>query len=273
MKKLIILIILATILIGCKKIYYVTEISGNDTVFVYLKDTTTAKQPVIPDVPIITLQSDSVQDASGNWYKNISIGAQVWLSSNLKTTKYNNGDNIPTTTVNLQSITEPKYQFIHKYNTDVVKNGRLYTWYVIDDTRGIAPIGYHIPTNADWNELTDYLKNNGYGNEISNNNIGKSLAAKEGWLACVIRTTIGYEPEQNNTTGFNAIPCGNMSSQQYGQSYDNNKLEALYWSATEEGDNLDYRANIVWIRYDQSWLNVESYPKDWAFSVRCVKNK
>ncbi len=91
----------------------------------------------------------------------IIIGTQVWLQENLKTTRYNNGDLIGTTTpatFDIRPESTPKYQWAYEGNESKADTfGRLYTWYAVTDSRGICPIGWHVPADAEWTTLTDFL--------------------------------------------------------------------------------------------------------------------
>ena len=97
-------------------------------------------------------------DIDGNNYTSVLIGSQTWLKENLKTTKYLNGDAIPTTTADVSGETNPKYQWA--YNNDegnVSTYGRLYSWYTVTDSRNICPTGWHIPSDTEWEALKAYL--------------------------------------------------------------------------------------------------------------------
>ena len=98
-----------------------------------------------------------VRDVEGNIYNTIRIGDQVWMKENLRTTRYNNGDFIDTTIPSDKDISGeymPKYQWAYEGNERFVRNfGRLYTWYVINDKRGIYPPGWKVPSYHDWNIL------------------------------------------------------------------------------------------------------------------------
>ena len=101
----------------------------------------------------------SVSDINGNVYKIDTIGEQIWMLENLKTTKYKNGDPIPNVT--------DAHQWVHltsgaycDYNNDVnngITYGHLYNTYVIHDKRGVCPAGWHVPRDSDWRKLTHYL--------------------------------------------------------------------------------------------------------------------
>lgn len=102
----------------------------------------------------INTPGPSVTDVDGNSYTSVKIGIQVWMAENLRTTKYRNGDLIGTTTpatLDIRTENTPKYQWAYEGNeNNVATYGRLYTWYAVNDSRNIAPIGWHIATNAEW---------------------------------------------------------------------------------------------------------------------------
>jgi uncharacterized protein (TIGR02145 family) len=111
------------------------------------------------------VQKDEMVDNEGNVYKTISIGGQTWMAENLRTTRYRNGDPI----VNVVSAKEWSDQRTKAdkgawsfYNNDSTgSNGRLYNWYAAHDVRNIAPQGWHVPTNSEWQKLIDNMGGNG----------------------------------------------------------------------------------------------------------------
>ena len=104
-------------------------------------------------------ETGTVTDADGNTYRTIKIGNQWWMAENLRTTRYRNGDPIPTVTDN--------FTWGHlltgaccSYDNDssmVFTYGRLYNWHAVSDGRGLAPLGWHVPSDADWGTLVEYL--------------------------------------------------------------------------------------------------------------------
>lgn len=103
----------------------------------------------------------TITDNDGNVYKTVTIGTQEWMTENLKTTRYGNGDLIGTTTPTTKDISgesTPKYQWAYsgiEGNADIY--GRLYTWYAATDSRNVCPIGFHVPTDVEWRTLITYL--------------------------------------------------------------------------------------------------------------------
>ena len=214
---------------------------------------------------------NTIRDIDGNVYTSVTIGTQVWMVENLKTTKYLNGDLIGTTNPDTLDITlesTPKYQWAYEGNESNVNTyGRLYTWYAITDTRNVCPIGYHIPTDTEWTTLTDYLINNGYGYQGSGNDIGKSMAATSGWGTDPTEGNLGNDQEGNNSSGFTALPSG---SRDYFGSFWDIGYVGRWWSSTEASTMSTYYRGM-----SAGYSNVLRYDlgKQNGFSVRCLRDK
>lgn len=102
----------------------------------------------------------TVKDIDGNVYHTIVIGTQTWMLENLKTTKYSNGDPIPNITDSLTWVSLETGAYCN-YNNDEnnsVIYGRLYNWYSVNDSRKLAPVGWHVPNDSEWRTLTDFLQ-------------------------------------------------------------------------------------------------------------------
>ena len=118
----------------------------------------------------------SITDKDGNVYTSVTIGTQVWMKENLKTTKYNDGTAIPLVTDGAawESLTTPGYCW---YNNDAATYkatyGALYNRYTANSGK-LCPAGWHVPADSEWTTLTDYLINNGYGYGGSGSEIAKS---------------------------------------------------------------------------------------------------
>lgn len=139
---------------------------------------------------------DEVTDIDGNAYGVTKIGTQTWITENLKTTKYRNGDVIPNVVNNEDWIVRTTNAWTY-YNNDASNNtdyGKLYNWYAITDSRKICPTGWHVPTNDEWLTLANYLG-------------GESIAGgklKEAGLTHWISPNI----DATNEFAFNALPGG-----------------------------------------------------------------
>jgi len=114
-------------------------------------DTTTTNNPVVT--------ATTVTDVEGNVYKIKTIGTQTWMTENLKTTKYRNGDLIPNVTDNTlwSGLSTGAYCTYDNSATNGSIYGKLYNYFAITDTRNIAPTGWHVPTYAEWEILVNYL--------------------------------------------------------------------------------------------------------------------
>jgi uncharacterized protein (TIGR02145 family) len=135
----------------------------------------------------------TVTDIDGNVYQLVKIGAQLWMAENLKVTHYRNGDAIPNVTdslpwTNFNSGAYCDYENNTSYASDY---GHLYNWYALKDTRGLAPEGWHVPSDDDWLILEGFV--NGYGSELKESGTAHWILPNE---------------ESTNGSGFSAIPGG-----------------------------------------------------------------
>jgi len=98
-------------------------------------------------------------------------------------------------------------------NADSIKKyGALYDWYAASPTnvKKIAPAGWHVPSDAEWDTLQNYLTAKGYNRDgtTTGNKIEKALAAKTDWVTYSTNGTIGSDLSKNNSSGFSALPGG-----------------------------------------------------------------
>jgi uncharacterized protein (TIGR02145 family)/uncharacterized repeat protein (TIGR02543 family) len=213
----------------------------------------------------------TVTDADGNVYASIVIGTQTWTVENLRTTKYNDGTSIPHVTDGTEwsNLSTPGYCW---YNNSTVtseqeKWGALYNWHAVN-TGKLAPAGWHVPTDAEWTTLENYLIANGYNwdGSTSGDKTGKSLAAKTDWLSSNTAGDVGNDRSSNNSTGFSALPGGFRYN--VGNFYDQG-TNGLWWSATED-DATD--ACYRYLGYDGEHLDGDGGYKKCGFSVRLVRD-
>jgi len=204
---------------------------------------------------IVKTGNSTVIDADGNLYYTIIIGTQEWMIENLKTTKYRNGDQIqytPDEDAQWDTLTIGAY--CNKNNDTNVSNtyGKLYNWYAVSDARNIAPTGCHIPSDAEWNILENYLG----GSDIAG---GKM---KEAGLTHWAYPNTGAD----NSSGFMALPSG---SRPYSGVSDIG-ISAYWWSSD------DSSATHAWARQLDIYgaYIVRNYAYKWkvGFSVRCLKD-
>jgi uncharacterized protein (TIGR02145 family) len=197
----------------------------------------------------------TMSDIDGNIYKTVTIGNQVWMAENLKTTKYRNGDQIPKISDKLgwSASTEGAYCF---YNNDAsisTTYGGLYNWYALSDSRNLAPSGWHIPSDAEWLTLINYLG--------GQNAAGEKLkeSGRTHWVNNLSTTTI--------ESGFLALPGGsrNFDGTFSGLGYTGN------WYSSSE-----YYAHHAWgffINGGENDISYVHFSKLYGRSVRCIKGE
>jgi uncharacterized protein (TIGR02145 family) len=212
----------------------------------------------------------TVSDIDGNVYRTIVIGSQEWTLTNLKTTKLNNGTAIPNVTNDnaWAVLTTPGYCWYYNDKAAYEKYGALYNWYTVN-TGTLAPMGWRVPTDADWTVLENYLIANRYNYDgtTTGNKIAKSMAAMV-WITSMVDSgSIGNNLSTNNKSGFSALPGGYRWTDGV---FLNQSLGGRWWSATE------YDASYSWYRnlnYDGNNLGRDyRYYKICGFSVRLVRD-
>jgi uncharacterized protein (TIGR02145 family) len=206
-----------------------------------------------------------LSDVDGNTYNTVTIGTQVWMQENLKTTRYRNGDLIGTTsiaTMDITGLTEPKYQWAH----NIIGYGRLYTYYAITDSRNVCPTGWHVPTDGEWTTLTDYLSNNDYGYGGNRNYIAKALAATSGYTADAVPGNVGNDQAANNSSGFTGFPGGGRYSSGVMNFV---SLHGIWWSSTESSPAFAF---FRCIGYIPAAVFRGEFSESYGLSVRCLKD-
>lgn len=202
-----------------------------------------------------------ITDIEGNAYYTVTIGSQIWMAENLKATKYLNGDLIGTTSPSTLDITNestPKYQWAYADDeNNVTTYGRLYTWYVLTDTRKVCPIGWHVSTQNDIATLRELL--GGY------TTTGGML--KEGGVSHWQSPNIGA----TNETSFTGLPGGYRA--QSGQYVGLGQF-GIWWTSTED---LYLDPTLYALSYDLFNNSIffgagGSSVRKHALSVRCIKD-
>jgi uncharacterized protein (TIGR02145 family) len=191
-------------------------------------------------------EEDSTKDKG-----EVTIGSQVWTSKNLDVSKFKNGEEIP------EAETKDQWKAFSDaneaawcYYENKTEYGKLYNWYAVNDPRGLAPAGFHIPTDAEWTTLTNYLG-------------GETIAGAK------MKSNTGWEDNGNgtNSSAFAGLPGGFRSSN---GNFFSIGANGYWWSSSE--DNTDF----AWARYLSSDNgNVNSYnyyDKQDGFSVRCLRD-
>jgi uncharacterized protein (TIGR02145 family) len=224
----------------------------------------------------------------------VTIGTQVWMSKNLDISTFRNGEAIPEIKTREDwkkagDNKQPAYCYYEFDEANGKKYGKLYNWYAVNDARGLAPNGYHVPSDKEWKILEDFLG----GDSVA----GYKMKSTEGWKSytdgeescpnCQDWTEESREKETcsrcnntryisipetplsgngDNSSGFNALPVSyfthDVSSFYFGDN-------GYWWSSTE------FAHSEAWVRtlfnfsfaIDTRWTG-----KEYGFSVRCIKD-
>jgi uncharacterized protein (TIGR02145 family) len=182
----------------------------------------------------------------------VTIGSQVWMTENLNSEKFRNGDPIPQAKTKEEwkkagESMQPAWCYCTKDSANGADNNKLYNWYAVNDPRGLAPIGFHIPTDEEWSTLQKYL--------------GIEAAMK-------MKSTSGWDSNQGNGTnssGFTALPVGGRG---FEGTFSYIGRYVGWWSSTE--DQTQTKKALDRLLDDN--LTKTSSMKGRGLSVRCLKN-
>ncbi|MCF8461479.1 MAG: fibrobacter succinogenes major paralogous domain-containing protein [Flavobacteriales bacterium] len=207
----------------------------------------------------------TVTDSDGNFYNTISIGQQCWFVQNLKTTSYRNGDAIATGLLDTEwaNATSGAYAY---YDNDPSNNenyGKLYNWHAINDSRGLCPDGWHVPSDDDWKVLERTL------------GASASDVAATGWRGTnqggemKSTSSLWQAPNSgaNNSSGFSALPAGNRTVT---GSFTYSEFHAYFWSSTQE-NTTDAWARTLYNDNEKVYRS-SSFFKTYGLSCRCVRD-
>lgn len=224
------------------------------------------------DMVFTTEPINHVNDIDGNTYQIVTIGNQIWMAENLKTTRFNDGTSIPNVTdaSAWSALTTPGYCWYDNDGLNREIYGALYNWNTIDVTRNggrnVCPNGWHVPTDAEWLVLINYLTNNGFGYGGSGSDIAKSIASTTMWSIDPIAGNVGNNQTSNNASGFNAAPGGIRPGNLL--PFESLGLVAVWWTSTPYNEN----ANVRYIRYDSNSVSGTVHLRTTGDAIRCVKN-
>ena len=206
-----------------------------------------------------SLTYGSMTDQQGNVYKTIVIDTQEWMAENLNTSIYRNGEAIPTNLDDAawQSTTSGAWAYYNNDASLACPYGKLYNWYTCVDARQLCPVGWHVPTDGEWTDLTDYL-----GGEGAAGGKMKTTGTTE------TATGLWYSPnaEATNSSGFSGAPGGFRFDD---GGYSNVGNSGHWWSSSEDD------ASYAWSHYldfSFGFASRGSGTKRLGFSVRCLRD-
>jgi uncharacterized protein (TIGR02145 family) len=185
----------------------------------------------------------------------VTIGSQVWSSTNLNVSAYRNGDFIPQVQDEeaWAELTTGAWCYYQNDSANGTIYGKIYNWYAVNDARGLAPQGYHIPSDAEWDILLDYLG----GADAA----GTKMKSTNGW---------NENGNGTNSSGFSALPGG-------GRSYHNGAFHNVgnygyWWSSSEYGNYNDRDAWDRTVLFNDGYVARAFINKGNGLSVRCLKD-
>jgi len=219
----------------------------------------------ITATPNFVVCGDQLSDINGNVYNTVLIGTQCWMKENLKTTKDADGNPITRYCYNNDPSNCAIYGGLYTWTTAM--NGAASSNNVPSGVQGICPDGWHLPGDAEWTVLTNYVSSQpGFRCSGISSYIAKSLAAKTNWQSSLYLCAVGNDPNVNNATGFSILPCGYLlvygsfySVGEYGFSWSSTEYSFIYaWGRSLYNYNPDVHRH-----YDN---------KEYGYSVRCLRD-
>ena len=203
--------------------------------------------------PEYFLFNNTVKDIDGNLYHTVKIGTQTWLVENLRVKHYANGDEIPNVVDSIEwaNLITGAYCY---YQNDSTANtyGLLYNWFTVDDSRGLAPIGWHVASNSEWQELIDFLG----GREVAGGKLKEADTLH--WSFPNIGAT--------NESGFLGLPGGYRSGL---GNFDFWGYYGYWWSSTGSDSINSWDRSLS---FQSSYIQQQDVWKTLGLSVRCIKD-
>jgi uncharacterized protein (TIGR02145 family) len=203
----------------------------------------------------IIIEPYLLDERDGRRYRTVEIGNQTWMAENLNTEKFQNGDLIPEAKTEAEWLEmnrqrKPAWCYYRNDENNGSIYGKLYNGYAVSDYRGLAPKGWIVPSDEDWEICINFL-----GGEKK---AGEKLKSTTGW---------NNEGNGSNSSGFNAFPGGNRHSQ---STFGNMKFIGFWWTRNISTCKARYRAlnhrsNTI---SKPQWANMGN-----GYAVRCIKLK
>ena len=193
-------------------------------------------------------------------FNSVKIGNQVWTNENLNVDRFQNGDIIPEAKTAEEwmaagNAKRPAWCYVDNDPKNGEKYGKLYNWYAVNDKRGLALAGWHVPSEEEWTVLSNFLGGEGVS--------GKKMKSTSGWNN---NGTSVLNGNGTNSSGFSGLPGGFCQS---GVGLFDVGNSGSWWSASEANETTAWRRDLDYYR---SYFYRSKSPKDYGFSIRCVKD-
>ncbi len=178
-------------------------------------------------------------------YKKVNIGGDNWMRENLNVSRFRNGDIIPEAKTDKEWATafengQPAWCYYENDSTNGLLHGKLYNWYAVKDPRGLAPLGWHIPTNQDWDRLIDSL--GGYSEAVN----------------------LYFNNNKNLNTEFNACPNGTRA-----KKFGKEERFIFWWSSNEASKKHGW---VELIDFKKRKTSFALAHKSFGIPVRCIED-
>ena len=201
----------------------------------------------------LNIPGPNVTDIDGNVYQTVTSCNQTWMKTNLNVSRYRNGDIIPQVTDATQwaNLTTGAWCYYNNSSSIGATYGKLYNWYAVNDPRGLAPVGYHVPTDLEFTTLTTCL--------------GGELVAGGAMKETGIAHWKSPNTSATNSSGFSGLPGGDQVNGYTSGIFDKGE----WWSSSED------RTSFAWalgLSYNNGYSYRGSVLKIGAYSVRCLRN-
>ena len=220
----------------------------------------------------------SLVNCDENPIPSLVYGTQEWTVENICNITYRDGTPIPQVTDNTEwgNLTTGAWSY---YDNDPTK-GKLYNWYAVagihdndpnTPNKEFAPEGWHVPSDAEWTTLEEYLIANGYNYDgtTTENKVAKSMASTTGWDTSTITGEPGNNQSSNNSSGFNAFPLGIRGNSANGGAFYSEGNYTAFWSSTENSTGNAWERDL---NHNDIYLGRIARDKHIGYSVRFVRD-
>ncbi len=247
------------------KTYYVRAFATNYVGTSYGNEISFTTSPV---TPVFVCGASTLTDIDGNTYTTVEIGGQCWMRSNLKVSKYRNGDPIPTgflSNTDWRNTLTGAFAIYGNLSINDSLYGKLYKQFTTLDSRGLCPTGWHVPTDGEWNSLVKFLDSSA---DTACTACNQSVIAGGALRSLATQPTAGgwsVTTGATNSSGFTALPGG---IRHYFGDYDGALYEGYWWTSTSIFGTARYRMLFA----NNGGIYRGSTNPSSGASIRCLKD-